>query len=138
MKLTPELLAQATSGLNAVKERQLDLRGSSLCISLQYSKLTPTTGYKLPAIENLGVTKVRRTTPRLSMIHDSTPGSTRCHRSYRQCHRNPWKSAIAQASAYLITGEQSNIKHFYFHPPLCPQPHHSHSHQQQYHRDGRP
>lgn len=27
MKLTPELLAQAVSGLNPVKERQLDLRG---------------------------------------------------------------------------------------------------------------
>ncbi|KAK2462024.1 hypothetical protein APHAL10511_006487 [Amanita phalloides] len=40
MKLTPELLAQATSGLNPAKERQLDLRG-----------------YKIPAIENLGVTK---------------------------------------------------------------------------------
>ncbi|KAF8624814.1 hypothetical protein AX15_005701 [Amanita polypyramis BW_CC] len=40
MKLTPELLAQATSGLNPVKERQLDLRG-----------------YKIPAIENLGVTR---------------------------------------------------------------------------------
>jgi len=40
MKLTPELLAQAVSGLNPVKERQLDLRG-----------------YKIPAIENLGVTK---------------------------------------------------------------------------------
>ncbi|KAJ3555859.1 hypothetical protein NP233_g12106 [Leucocoprinus birnbaumii] len=37
MKLTPELLAQAVSGLNPVKERQLDLRG-----------------YKIPAIENLG------------------------------------------------------------------------------------
>ncbi|KAJ3499857.1 hypothetical protein NLJ89_g10050 [Agrocybe chaxingu] len=40
MKLTPELLAQASSHLNAVKQRQLDLRG-----------------YKIPAIENLGVTK---------------------------------------------------------------------------------
>jgi len=40
MKLTPELLAQASSHLNAVKERQLDLRG-----------------YKIPAIENLGVTR---------------------------------------------------------------------------------
>ncbi|KAF8506903.1 L domain-like protein [Russula emetica] len=40
MKLTPELLAQASSALNPVKERQLDLRG-----------------YKIPAIENLGVTK---------------------------------------------------------------------------------
>ncbi|KAF9452566.1 L domain-like protein [Macrolepiota fuliginosa MF-IS2] len=40
MKLTPELLAQAVSGLNPVKERQLDLRG-----------------YKIPAIENLGITK---------------------------------------------------------------------------------
>ncbi|KAJ2927189.1 hypothetical protein H1R20_g9916, partial [Candolleomyces eurysporus] len=40
MKLTPELLAQATSHINPVKERQLDLRG-----------------YKIPAIENLGVTR---------------------------------------------------------------------------------
>ncbi|KAH8835921.1 leucine-rich repeat-domain-containing protein [Flagelloscypha sp. PMI_526] len=40
MKLTPELLAQAQSGLNATKERELDLRG-----------------YKIPAIENLGVSK---------------------------------------------------------------------------------
>ncbi|KAJ8517023.1 hypothetical protein ONZ45_g5710 [Pleurotus djamor] len=40
MKLTPELLAQAQSSLNPIKERQLDLRG-----------------YKIPAIENLGVTR---------------------------------------------------------------------------------
>ncbi|KAI0274856.1 L domain-like protein [Gloeopeniophorella convolvens] len=40
MKLTPELLAQAQSTLNPIKERQIDLRG-----------------YKIPAIENLGVTK---------------------------------------------------------------------------------
>ncbi|TRM66026.1 leucine-rich repeat-domain-containing protein [Schizophyllum amplum] len=40
MKLTPELLAQASSHLNPCKERQLDLRG-----------------LKIPAIENLGVTK---------------------------------------------------------------------------------
>jgi len=40
MKLTPELLAQAQSALNPNKERQLDLRG-----------------YKIPAIENLGVTR---------------------------------------------------------------------------------
>ncbi|KAK0198539.1 leucine-rich repeat-domain-containing protein [Armillaria mellea] len=40
MKLTPELLAQASSALNPCKERQLDLRG-----------------YKIPAIENLGITR---------------------------------------------------------------------------------
>ncbi|EGO02784.1 hypothetical protein SERLA73DRAFT_176157 [Serpula lacrymans var. lacrymans S7.3] len=40
VKLTPELLAQASSALNPIKERQLDLRG-----------------YKIPAIENLGVTR---------------------------------------------------------------------------------
>ncbi|KAJ6627295.1 leucine-rich repeat-domain-containing protein [Mycena sp. CBHHK59/15] len=40
MKLTPELLAQASSTLNPIKERQLDLRG-----------------YKIPVIENLGVTR---------------------------------------------------------------------------------
>ncbi|KAF9243910.1 L domain-like protein [Melanogaster broomeanus] len=37
VKLTPELLAQASSAINPVKERQLDLRG-----------------YKIPTIENLG------------------------------------------------------------------------------------
>ncbi|KAF8591966.1 L domain-like protein, partial [Ramaria rubella] len=40
MKLTPELLAQSPSFINPLKERQLDLRG-----------------YKIPTIENLGVTK---------------------------------------------------------------------------------
>ncbi|KAI6132640.1 leucine-rich repeat-domain-containing protein [Pisolithus croceorrhizus] len=43
VKLTPELLAQAPAGLNPIKERQLDLRG-----------------YKIPAIENLGVTRASR------------------------------------------------------------------------------
>ena len=58
MKLTPELLAQASSGLNPVKERQLDLRGKSAENSC--CRLIPTAlpGYKIPAIENLGVTKV--------------------------------------------------------------------------------
>ncbi|KAJ7071496.1 leucine-rich repeat-domain-containing protein [Mycena amicta] len=41
MKLTPELLAQANSFINPIKERQLDLRG-----------------YKIPTIENLGVTRL--------------------------------------------------------------------------------
>jgi len=40
MKLTPELIAQSRSYLNALKDRELDLRGN-----------------KIPVIENLGVTK---------------------------------------------------------------------------------
>jgi len=40
MKLTPELIASSPSYLNTLKDRQLDLRG-----------------HKIPAIENLGVTK---------------------------------------------------------------------------------
>ncbi|KAJ3490506.1 hypothetical protein NLI96_g1403 [Meripilus lineatus] len=40
MKLTPELIQSVPSSLNPVKERQLDLRG-----------------YKIPAIENLGIAK---------------------------------------------------------------------------------
>ncbi|EMD41634.1 hypothetical protein CERSUDRAFT_146749 [Gelatoporia subvermispora B] len=40
MKLTPELIQSVPSSINPVKERQLDLRG-----------------YKIPAIENLGITK---------------------------------------------------------------------------------
>jgi len=39
-KLTPELISQSPSHLNPIKERQLDLRG-----------------HKIPAIENLGVTR---------------------------------------------------------------------------------
>ncbi|CAG8513206.1 5433_t:CDS:2 [Ambispora gerdemannii] len=40
MKLTPELIERSSSHINAVKDRELDLRGN-----------------KIPAIENLGVTK---------------------------------------------------------------------------------
>ncbi|KIY67444.1 L domain-like protein [Cylindrobasidium torrendii FP15055 ss-10] len=40
VKLTPELLAQTSSSINPCKERQLDLRG-----------------YKIPVIENLGITR---------------------------------------------------------------------------------
>ncbi|CAL1696346.1 unnamed protein product [Somion occarium] len=40
MKLTPELIEVVPSTLNPIKERQLDLRG-----------------YKIPAIENLGIAK---------------------------------------------------------------------------------
>jgi hypothetical protein len=64
MKLTPELLAQAPSALNPVKERQLDLRGTSAENSCCCPIPTAVPGYKIPAIENLGVTKVR--------VHDLT------------------------------------------------------------------
>ncbi|KAH9835828.1 L domain-like protein [Rhodofomes roseus] len=40
VKLTPELIESVPSSLNPLKERQLDLRG-----------------YKIPAVENLGITK---------------------------------------------------------------------------------
>jgi len=58
MKLTPELLAQAPSALNPVKERQLDLRGKSAENLYYFHSPTAVPGYKIPAIENLGVTKV--------------------------------------------------------------------------------
>jgi hypothetical protein len=58
MKLTPELLAQASSALNPVKERQLDLRGKFTENSYCCRAPTAVPGYKIPAIENLGVTKV--------------------------------------------------------------------------------
>jgi len=59
MKLTPELLAQASSAINPVKERQLDLRGTLTGISRHDHSSIVISGYKIPAIENLGVTKVR-------------------------------------------------------------------------------
>ena len=63
MKLTPELLAQASSSINPIKERQLDLRGTSA--EILHRDRTPTfmPGYKIPAIENIGVTKVRAHDP---------------------------------------------------------------------------
>lgn len=58
MKLTPELLAQAPASLNPSKERQLDLRGViNHCHDVAIAQ--PSAGYKIPAIENLGVTRVR-------------------------------------------------------------------------------
>jgi len=42
MKITADLVSRAGQFLNALKERELDLRG-----------------YKIPAIENLGTTQVR-------------------------------------------------------------------------------
>lgn len=56
VKLTPELLAQAPSAINPIKERQLDLRGES-ATSMSRVSLMRRKGYKIPTIENLGVTK---------------------------------------------------------------------------------
>jgi len=42
MRLTAELVAQSSSFINPLKQRELDLRG-----------------HQIPTIENLGVTKVR-------------------------------------------------------------------------------
>jgi len=80
MKLTPELLAQASSAINPVKERQLDLRGTLTEISRHDHSSIIISGYKIPAIENLGVTKVR-TRSQLSpdLVNASSAGPTRCH-----------------------------------------------------------
>ena len=43
VKLTPELVENSRQHINAVQDRELDLRG-----------------YKIPAVENLGATYVRR------------------------------------------------------------------------------
>lgn len=60
MKLTPELLAQASSAINPNKERQLDLRGQCIgFLKANFLGLPYISGYKIPAIENLGVTRVR-------------------------------------------------------------------------------
>ena len=58
MKLTPELIAQAPSALNPLKERQLDLRGESNFYLTHTYKSQMLTGHKIPAVENLGITKV--------------------------------------------------------------------------------
>ena len=62
MKLTPELLAVSPPALNPLKERQLDLRGAPFFDTDIWDPLWSDTfclGHKIPAIENLGVTKVR-------------------------------------------------------------------------------
>ena len=56
VKLTPELLAQAPSAINPIRERQLDLRGES-ATSISQVSLMHRKGYKIPTIENLGVSK---------------------------------------------------------------------------------
>ena len=59
VKLTPELIESVPSHINTVKERQLDLRGEPLSfIAQQPSPNIAGTGYTIPAIENLGITKV--------------------------------------------------------------------------------
>lgn len=52
VKLTPELIAQAPSTINTLKDRELSLRG-----------------HKIPAIDNLGVTKV---CPLSALVHEMT------------------------------------------------------------------
>lgn len=51
MRLTAELIDKSTSFLNALKERELDLRGKA------GRRHTQTTGNKIPALENLAVTR---------------------------------------------------------------------------------
>lgn len=47
MKLTPELLAQASAGLNPVKERQLDLRGKfTQSPAISYTQLPQATKFQ--------------------------------------------------------------------------------------------
>lgn len=58
VKLTPELLAQAPSAINPVRERQLDLRGEPAKKSYIARIADAHKGYKIPTIENFGVTKV--------------------------------------------------------------------------------
>ena len=64
MKLTPELIQSVPSTLNPIKERQLDFRGA-FCPppALNGSLEVWLTGYTIPAIENLGITKVRVSVP---------------------------------------------------------------------------
>ena len=60
MKLTPELIASCPSYLNPLKDRQLDLRGEigRVLVLLDLPIILRPLGHKIPAIENLGVTKV--------------------------------------------------------------------------------
>jgi len=59
MKLTPELIQNSHSGLNPLKERQLNLRGEpKFCLMGVISHHLLLIGNQIPAIENLGVTKV--------------------------------------------------------------------------------
>jgi len=53
MKLTPELLAQASSALNPVKERQLDLRGKSTEIRVVIVRQLPCQDTKYPQSKTL-------------------------------------------------------------------------------------
>lgn len=63
MKLTADLLSNSVSQINALGDRELVLRGMLVMMMVKarvYSSylLHATLGLKIPAIENLGVTKV--------------------------------------------------------------------------------
>jgi len=95
MKLTPELLAQASSAINPVKERQLDLRG-----------------YKIPAIENLGVTKDQ---------HDAIDFTDNSLVSLSNL------PLLRRLHTLLLA--KPNIKHLTLLTSLCSKPYDSHPHE---------
>lgn len=85
VKLTPELLAQASAGLNPIKERQLDLRGEQTHRLPRIAHTTFLPGYNIPTIENLGITRVRARSYIFKLHSPPThlPGPARCHRFHR-------------------------------------------------------
>jgi hypothetical protein len=132
MKLTPELLAQAVSGLNPVKERQLDLRGKLMILSPNHEAKSRA-GYKIPAIENLGVSKARTRPwldwPKLFQLTRYNTGPTRCDRLYRQRHYHTRQPAFTQTLAHAPPCEQPNILHLTLPSPFCTQSYHPCTHQ---------
>lgn len=58
MKISAELIQGANQSINAIKDRELDLRGNSfLQVGVKY--LIVIKGYKIPLIENMGATLVK-------------------------------------------------------------------------------
>lgn len=87
MRLTSDVILQAQVCINPLRERELSLRGTldSQSSTTQSINITRHLGYKAPAIENLGVTKVSQINdPSPSLLNTCTIfrlGRIRLHRS---------------------------------------------------------
>ena len=75
MRLTADVILRAHVSINPLRERELNLRGTMLhpfaLVSPDFTDKS--TGYKAPAIENLGVTQVQSLATCLCVLYRERP-----------------------------------------------------------------
>lgn len=113
MRLTSDVILQAQVCINPLRERELSLRGTldSQSSTTQSINITRHLGYKAPAIENLGVTKVSQINdPSPSLLNTCTIfrlGRIRLHRSLWQWDKKAREFPTFQTIANVINAHQS-------------------------------